>query len=86
MVFPDQEIHFGSEPARAMSQYTRLYTGGLQQLVKVEYTADGKAVSEGEHPGEVEQPTGTARRPAPTPTSSATTAGRLWVSKSSSWM
>jgi hypothetical protein len=26
--------------------------------VKVEYTADGKAFSEGEPPGEVEQPTG----------------------------
>jgi hypothetical protein len=28
MVFPDQEIHFGSVPAGAMSQYTRLYTEG----------------------------------------------------------
>jgi hypothetical protein len=58
MVFPDQEIYFGSVPAVATSQYTRLYTAGLQQLEKVEYTADGKAVSEGEPPGEVGQPTG----------------------------
>jgi hypothetical protein len=58
MVFPDQAIYFGSIPAGAMSQYTRLYTGGPHQLVKVQYAADGKTVSEGEPPGEVEQPTG----------------------------
>ena len=58
MVFPDQEIHFGSIPAGAISQYTRLYTAGLHQLVKVEYTADGKTVSEGGPAGEVRQPTG----------------------------
>ena len=58
MVFPDQEIHFGSIPVGAMSQYTRLYTSGLHQLVNVGYTADGKSVSEGEPPGEVVQPTG----------------------------
>jgi hypothetical protein len=58
MVFPDQAVYFGSIPAGAMSQYTRLYTAALQQLVKVGYTADGKAVSEGEPPGEVGQPTG----------------------------
>ena len=58
MEFPDQEVHFGSIPAGARSQYTRLYTAGLHQLVKVEYAADGKAVSEGEPPGGVGQPTG----------------------------
>jgi hypothetical protein len=61
MVFPDQQIHFGSVPAGAMSQYARLYTAGLHQLAAVEYTANGKTVSQGEPAlGEVGQPTGSS--------------------------
>jgi hypothetical protein len=58
MVFPDQEIYFGSVPAGAISQYTRLYTTGPHQLVRVQYTADGKAVAEGEPADDVGPSTG----------------------------
>ena len=59
MVFPDQTIHFGSIPAGSMSQYARLYTARLHQRGAVEYTANGKTVSQGEPAlGEVGQPTG----------------------------
>jgi hypothetical protein len=60
MVFPDdQEIYFGSVPAGATSQYTRLYAAGPHQVVTLEYTADGKPASQGSEPpaGEGGQPT-----------------------------
>jgi hypothetical protein len=58
MVFADQEIYFGSIPAGTMSQYTRLYNAGSQQLVKVKYTVDGRTVSEGALPGQAGLPAG----------------------------
>ncbi len=63
MQFPDdQETYVGSIPAGTTSQYARLYAEAPHTLVAVEYTWNGKTVSQSEPlSGEAEPPTGSSR-------------------------
>lgn len=62
MQFPDdQKLHLGSVPAGATSQYTRLYAASPHELLGVEYSANGRTVTQSEPAGEGERPTGSSK-------------------------